>query len=190
MDEKQAIAILKKHSKDKKSFSIVLSHVKLVERIALKIANKIKKNGHPVDIELVKVGSLLHDIGRFSCPPKTKMSIRHGIVGGTILRKEAKDPKNKKIKSMLLKCASVCDRHIGVGIMKSDIKKQGLDLPVKDLVPKTLEENIISYADNLAEGKKEMGIDYVINRFRKEVGEYIVPRIIKQHEYLRNLMEK
>jgi uncharacterized protein (TIGR00295 family) len=188
MDEKQAIALLKKQSKDPKVFNMILSHVKLVERIALKIAKKIQKNKHPVDIELVKVGSLLHDIGRFSCPPKTSTGIRHGIVGSAILRKEAKGERNKEKKAILLKCALVCDRHIGVGIKKSDIIKQGLNLPLRDFVPKTLEENIISYADNLAEGKKVMDINYVIERFRKEVGEYIVPRVMKQHEFLSKLM--
>ncbi len=55
----------------------------------------------------------------------------------------------------------VCDRHIGVGLSSRDIQQQNLPLPPRDMVPKSLEERIIAYADlffskdpGLQEGEK------------------------------------
>ncbi|MBA3063839.1 HDIG domain-containing protein, partial [Candidatus Woesearchaeota archaeon] len=124
--EKEAVELLRKYSNNKESFSKVLNHSRAVQKLALEIANDIKKN-HDVDIDLVKTASLLHDIGRFRCYKEN--SIRHGIVGGEILSKEG-----------LRKYARIAETHIGIGITKQDIKKYRLDLPLKDFIPETIEE--------------------------------------------------
>ncbi|MGW8289192.1 MAG: HDIG domain-containing metalloprotein, partial [Candidatus Bathyarchaeia archaeon] len=54
----------------------VVAHCKAVSALAVKFAEACKKNGQDVDVELVEVGALLHDIGR----SKTH-SINHSIVG-------------------------------------------------------------------------------------------------------------
>ena len=108
MNQKKAISLLKKYAKDEEQFRKVLAHSKAVQKAALKIAKKISN----ADIEFIKLSSLLHDIGRFSCKPGTKESIRHGIKGADILRKEK-----------LPKFAKVAERHMGVGITKQDIIK-------------------------------------------------------------------
>lgn len=169
--QKKAIALLKKYAPDKKSFNIVLKHSMSVQKVALHIAKKIPC----VDIDFIKTVSILHDIGRFNCPP-WKDSIMHGVEGAKILRKEG-----------LRKYALVAERHLGVGISKQDIKKQKLKLPLKDYVPKTIEENIISYADNIIFGTRIGTIQEVIKRYKKEVGDFIIPRIIKQHNEIVNL---
>ena len=171
--EKQAIALLKKYSNDKKSFDIVLKHSKAVQKVALGIAKKISG----VDIDFIKTSCILHDIGRFRFPPG-KYSIMHGVEGARILRKEG-----------LPKHALVAERHLGVGITKQDIKEQKLELPLKEYVPKTIEEKIISYADNIVFGKREGTIQEVIKRYKKEVGEFLVPRIIKQHNEIMKLIK-
>ena len=43
--------------------------------------------------------------------------------------------------------ALVCERHIGVGLTVADIDAQKLPLPRRDMVPRTLEEQIVAYAD-------------------------------------------
>ncbi|MBW2992650.1 HDIG domain-containing protein, partial [Candidatus Woesearchaeota archaeon] len=75
MNEKQAIQLLKKYSKgNRKVLELVLNHSKAVQKVALELAKDIPD----INIDLIKIGSLLHDIGRFDCPPKTELSIRHG----------------------------------------------------------------------------------------------------------------
>jgi putative nucleotidyltransferase with HDIG domain len=80
IDEKKAIELLKNHSADEKSFNKVLAHSKKVQEIALRLAHWIDG----VDVEFIRVASLLHDIGRFECPPG-KGTIYHGICGARIL---------------------------------------------------------------------------------------------------------
>src|SRR3989338_3698703 len=161
ISEKEAIALLKKYSKSKKDFDAVLMHSKAVQKVALRIAKKIKN----IDIEFIKTASLLHDIGRFECPPR-KDSYKHGIVGAEILRKEN-----------LKKHALVAERHLGAGISKNDIVEQKLKLPLKDYLPKTKEEKIIAHADNLIANTKEITPEKAIERFRKELGGKIAKRI-------------
>lgn len=175
MDQKKAIALLRKHSKDNKSFRNVLAHSKAVQKAALRIAKRI--NG--ADRKFIRAASLLHDIGRLSCKPGTKKSIRHGIIGAAILRKEG-----------FPRFARVAERHIGVGITRSDIMKQRLDLPLKDYVPRTVEEKIIAYADNLIFGSKEKKLEDVVNRFRKELGEDYAKRVLKLDDELKKLQKR
>ncbi|MBW2999418.1 HDIG domain-containing protein [Candidatus Woesearchaeota archaeon] len=155
MDEKEAIELLKKYSPNDEVFEKVLSHSKKVQEIALRIAKQIPG----VDVEFVKTASLLHDIGRFACPPHTKESIRHGVAGAEILRKEG-----------LEKHALVAERHLGAGIPKEEIIKQKLDLPLKDFVPVSVEEKIICHADNLVFGDREGTMEEVIERYEAELG--------------------
>jgi len=43
--------------------------------------------------------------------------------------------------------ALVCERHIGVGLSVADIDRQQLPLPRRDMLPVSLEEQIVAYAD-------------------------------------------
>lgn len=161
VSENHAISLLKKYASDETSFEKVLSHSKTVRKLASRIAKDIPN----VDLKFIKIASLLHDIGRFKCPPG-KNSIQHGIVGAEILKKEG-----------LAKYAKVAERHIGAGITKQDIKKQKLNLPLRDYVPKTKEEKIIAHADKLAFGDKIGTLSMAVERFRKELGEEYAERV-------------
>src|SRR3989338_4362020 len=168
ISEEKALQILKSarnitNQKDRKAFDEILKHSRAVEKLSLKIGNNIKKQSYNVDLNFIKTAALLHDIGRFNCPPYSKDSIRHGISGANLLRKNG-----------LKKHALVAERHLGIGISKEEIKKQKLNLPFKDYLPKRIEEKIIAYADNLVSGDKIKEIEYVIYRFMNEIGEYIV----------------
>ncbi len=180
--EKQAENLLKKHAPDSRVFQIILQHGKAVQKAALSIARAIKKRGHKVDLELVKTSSLLHDIGRFSCPPGTKDSVRHGIVGGKILRKEG-----------LIRHAKIVENHLGAGISKQEIIKLKLPLPKKDFLPKTIEEKIIAYVDNIIVGDKPGTVSEIVERFKKELPATALKRLVKLHneiEKLRGGLEK
>lgn len=160
ISEKQAITLLKKYSTSETAFNKVLNHVKAVQKVALRIASRHKD----IDMNIIRIGSLLHDIGRFTATEK----ITHGIIGAEILRKEG-----------LESLARICERHIGAGITKEEIIEKKLPLPKKDFVPKTKEEKIIAHADNLIFGDKEVSFDKVVERFRKELGEYSIKKFIK-----------
>ena len=174
--EEEAVELLRKYSNNDESFNKVLNHSRAVQKLALEIVKEVKKN-HNININLIKIGSLLHDIGRFKCYKEN--SIRHGLVGGEILSKEG-----------LTKYARIAETHVGIGITRKDIEKQNLNLPLKDFVPETTEEKIISYADNLIFGKERSTIQKVIERFRNELGESYVERVIKMHNEIEKLRRR
>jgi len=41
----------------------------------------------------------------------------------------------------------VCERHVGVGITAEEIKRHNLPLPEYDMVPISIEEQVICFAD-------------------------------------------
>src|SRR3989344_2169514 len=151
MTPERAIALLRKYASDPQSFDIVLRHSKRTAEIALRYAKHIPD----IDLNFIECASLLHDIGRFECPPNSPRSIQHGIVGATILRKEGVEERY----------ALVCEHHTGAGISKEDIKEQKLNLPMRDFLPTTKEEKIIAFADKLGKADHEWTLQEVLKRY-------------------------
>jgi len=120
--------------------------------MAMKIAKKIEKNGHYIDLKSVSMGALLHDIGR----AKTH-GVEHGVVGTEMLRKMG-----------LGKFARFAENHIGAGIPAAEARELGL--PAKDLVPRTLEEKVVTYADKMISGKREISYKEAVKWFETELG--------------------
>ena len=86
---------------------------------------------------------MLHDIGmcRTDAPSihchGTEPYIRHGILGRQMLDSLG-----------LYRHGRVCERHTGTGITAAEIVAQHLPIdPPRDLVPETLEEKLVCYAD-------------------------------------------
>ncbi len=162
IDERQAKRLLKRYSSSKNDFDAVLRHSLAVRRLALSLARKINhnpKNPRKLDEHFISVASILHDIGRFKVPPG-KNSIMHGFVGADILRKEGLDTRYVR----------VCQTHMGAGILASDVRRLKLPVPVKDYLPRTMEEKVISYADSLIYHDKEVSFASVCHRWREELG--------------------
>lgn len=134
----QVLEILTKFYKsNSKAYEILLNHSKAVAEKALKIAEKFN-----VDREFIHEAAILHDIGifmtntpKFNCYGSYPY-IAHGYIGRDLVEKEG-----------LPKHALVCERHTGVGISKDEIIRNKLPLPHRDMIPITLEEKIIAYAD-------------------------------------------
>ena len=126
----------------------VINHCKAVCLKAMKIA----ANFDNADKELIRKGSLLHDIGR----SKTH-GITHAIEGVKIAEKYgySQDVLN------------IIERHIGAGITAEEAVKLGL--PEKSYVPQTLEEKIVAHADNLISGVEEVDIDFVIKKWKRNI---------------------
>ena len=136
-------------------------------KIALKIARRLKKKGFSVDLELVEIGALLHDIGR----SKTH-TVHHAIVG-------AKIAEQRGLPEPIVK---IIERHVGGGITAQEAEKLGW--PVKDYIPETLEEKIVCYADKLVEGNKEVPVEVTIRKLADELGDDhpAIERIRRLHE--------
>ena len=129
----------------------VRRHSEKVADKAMEIANKIKKA--KVDLDLIEIGALLHDIGR----TKTH-GFKHALIGGKILRQ----------RGFSEKLARICETHILGGLDKDDAKNFGL--PEKDFLPKTLEEKIICLADKQMAGTREVSIQNRFNRWFQKYG--------------------
>lgn len=121
---------------------ILLDHSRLVTRKALKVGRYLLSQGDSMDLKFLAEAAMLHDIGmiltdtpELGCYGKGSY-LQHGIRGKEILEEEG-----------LPRHARVCERHIGVGLTAEEISSQQLPLPVRDMQPETLEEQIICYAD-------------------------------------------
>ena len=119
---------------------ILMVHSRQVTDKALDIVDR-----HPeldADREFVEEAAMLHDIGIFRCDAAgiqcfgTEPYICHGTIGADLLRAEG-FPRH----------ARVCERHTGAGLSLQEIIVQNLPVPHHDLLPETIEEQIICYAD-------------------------------------------
>jgi uncharacterized protein len=147
----------------------VIAHCKAVSALAVKFAEACEKKEIDVDVELVEVGALLHDIGR----SKTH-GVDHAVVGVEIAESL----------NLPESIVSIIERHIGGGISAEEAKDLGL--PVKDYFPLTLEEKLVAYADKLIEGSRVVPIERTIEQFSRKLGEHhpAIDRIIRLHEEL------
>jgi len=149
----------------------VVAHCLKVSTAALALADRVKV---ALDRELVRQGGLFHDIGR----SKTH-GINHAITGVEIGRKLG-------FSEGLI---NIIERHIGAGITAAEAGRLGL--PKKDYVPLTVEEKIVSYADNLISGTREMPFYEALDRFKDILGpdHEGVGLFIKQHREIQEWMK-
>lgn len=144
----------------------VIEHSKAVYKKAMRMA----ENYDDVNLELIKKGALLHDIGR----SKTH-GITHAIEGAKIAKDLGFDES----------ICNIIERHIGAGIDENEAIE--LNLPKKSYVPQTLEEKIVAHSDNLISGNEEVDLQFVINKIRRKVNnpEPKVKRLINLDEELK-----
>lgn len=119
---------------------IFMIHSQKVTQKALEVARK-----HPelrLDQEFLEEASMLHDLGIFRTDAAgihcfgTAPYICHGSIGAELLRQEGWELH-----------ARVCERHTGAGLSLEQILAQNLPVPHRDLLPVSLEEQVICYAD-------------------------------------------
>ena len=153
---------------------MLLHHSRQVCARALQIVERHPELG--ANRNLVEAGAMLHDIG-ISLPGAagihchgTAHYILHGSLGAQLLRNEAKQLKEEKLQAIQLQevelqevqlqevqlqeelhfyeaLARICERHTGTGLTRQTIIERGLPDPHQDLLPETIEEQIICYAD-------------------------------------------
>ena len=146
---------------------ILFAHSRAVATKALAVASRLVPS-ETLDLPFIEEAALLHDIGvRFVQAPSIGCYgdlpyLAHGYKGRELLEAEGW-PRH----------ALVCERHIGVGLRAAEIVAQHLPLPVRDMVPETLEEIIITYADLFfSKGEAELTREKEIDRVRQSLARF------------------
>jgi uncharacterized protein len=131
--------------------SQVVHHCIAVASLAVETANLLKTKGLEIDVALVEVGALLHDLGR-----SKSHSVDHALIGAEIAA------------SMNLpeSVVRIIKRHVGAGISASEAAKLGW--PSDNYIPETLEEKVVCYADKLIDHGQRKPIETEIKKLQKE----------------------
>lgn len=137
------LKIIDKYYKEEDELrQLILLHSRMVADMSLTLGRRLLARGTDVDMRFVEEGAMLHDIGIFLCDAPsihchgTDPYIRHGVLGAELLRREG-FPRH----------ARICERHTGTGLTPDNIRRQHLPLPAEDMLPETIEEKLICYAD-------------------------------------------
>ena len=143
---------------------ILMIHSLSVSQKALRMMD-----AHPelhLNRSFVKEAALLHDIGIFQTHAPAIQCfgshpyIAHGYLGADILRQEG-FPQH----------ALVCERHTGAGLTLHDILAQELPIPHREMLPVTLEEQLICFADKFF-SKTHLDEEKTVDRARKSIAKY------------------
>ena len=119
---------------------ILLTHSRCVADKALAIVDRHPELG--ADREFVEEAAMLHDIGIYQTNAPSihcfgqHPYICHGTLGAELMRREGY-PRH----------ALVCERHTGAGLSLREIESQQLPIPHRDMLPQSIEEQIVCYAD-------------------------------------------
>lgn len=153
-----------------------MTHSECVAQKALKV---LKDSGIRADEDFVWEAAMLHDIGIFRTnAPSIECHgelpyICHGIEGRKILDEEG-----------LSIHALICERHTGAGLSKEDIIRQNLPLPHRDMLPISIEEKLVCYADKFYSKSGDLTAEKSLEHVRKQMlrhGEDTLARFDKMH---------
>lgn len=164
----QAIEILQRNGCAPK----VIAHCQAVAALALELAEKIKAKNYHIDLELIEVGALLHDLGR----SKTH-SVQHAFEGMKIA--EAEGLPNEVI--------CIIKRHVGAGITAEEA--QWLGWPKDNYIPQSLEEKIVCYADKCIGSDQRIPVEDTIKQLHDKNLEDAAERVRKLHNEITSLIE-
>lgn len=143
--------------------TLLLHHSGQVRDRALAIVNRHPELG--ADSALVEAGAMLHDVGIFLTDAPgihchgTEHYLLHGQLGGQLLRREGETA-----------LARICERHTGTGLTRADFTARRLPPPPIDLVPETVEELIVCYADKFyskSHPDRERTVEQTIESLRR-----------------------
>lgn len=146
MEDRECLKILK----DRGCPERVIEHILAVRDVAMRIAGEVKID---VNLDLIRMGAFFHDIGR-----SKSHGIEHAVLGAEIAREAGLDESIVRI----------VERHLGAGITEEEAKSLGL--PAKSYMPETAEEKIVSYADTLISGNREISFEASLDKVKKIIG--------------------
>lgn len=134
-------AIIDKYYPEENDLRHILTvHSRHVADKALRIVDSHPELG--ADRQFVEEAAMLHDIGIFLTHAPSircfgeKPYICHGTLGAELMRGEG-FPRH----------ALVCERHTGAGLSLHEIETQRLPVPHREMLPLSIEEKIVCYAD-------------------------------------------
>ncbi|OQR66048.1 phosphohydrolase [Streptomyces maremycinicus] len=136
-------ALHERYAPSREALEVVLTHCEIVSGIAEQLGAQAELSlDIAIDIDLVRVGALLHDIGVYRLFDRAgrldhRDYIRHGVLGHEILREEGFPER----------LCRFCSCHTGVGLTRHDVRSQGLAIPEADYLAETVEEQLVMYAD-------------------------------------------
>lgn len=143
---------------------ILVIHSRSVAEKACAIADR-----HPelkLDRDFLYEASMLHDIGIFLtdadgiCCYGDKPYICHGSLGAELMRAEG-----------LERHALVCERHTGAGLSLKQILAQQLPVPHREMVPVSLEEQVVCFADKFF-SKTHLDREKSVEKARRSLERY------------------
>jgi uncharacterized protein len=149
-------------------YRVLVLHSRQVADLAVKLGQRLIDKGQPVDLEFVEEAAMLHDIGmcRTDAPGihchGTEPYIRHGILGRQMLDAIG-----------LFRHGRVCERHTGAGITAAEIIEQHLPIdPPRDLLPESVEEKLVCYADKFFSKSRLDEPPKTLERVRKSLAKF------------------
>ena len=153
----------------------VIRHCKAVSDLAVRIAQKCRRNGINVNLDLVRIGALLHDIGR-----SRTHSVHHPIVGAEIAQ-------SFKLPEQIIR---IIKRHLGGGLTAKEASELGW--PCEDYLPETIEEKIVTIADKMIAREKVVPIQETIKKLSRRLGadHPSIKRILSLHKEITSLCGK
>jgi uncharacterized protein len=121
------------------AFELVYTHCQIVCAVAEQL---LERRPLVLDVDLVRAGCLLHDIGVYRLYDASgaldhARYVRHGVLGHELLRGLGYADR----------ICRFCSCHTGVGLTRADVLRQGLPIPVGDYLAETGEEELVMYAD-------------------------------------------
>lgn len=143
---------------------ILLTHSRSVADKALWIADRRPELG--LDREFLYEAAMLHDIGIFLTDADgihchgTHPYICHGYLGADLVRAEG-FPRH----------ALVCERHTGAGLSLEEIERQSLPVPHREMVPVSLEEQVVCFADKFY-SKTHLDREKSVEKARRSLERY------------------
>ncbi|MFC4562440.1 HD domain-containing protein [Nocardiopsis mangrovi] len=132
-------ALHERYAPSPEAFHLVYTHSQIVCGIAEQLLGRCEAG---IDADLVRAGSLLHDIGVYLLyGPSGEIDradyVRHGVIGHDLLAGEG----------IAEELCRFCSCHTGMGLSRTDIRRQGLPIPAGDYLAESVEEEVVMYAD-------------------------------------------
>lgn len=148
------------------TYTLYVPHVVLVTAKAIQIAQRLELSDEQK--QFIEEAGMLHDIGickvhdEFLGCTGDLPYLHHMPEGAKILQAEG-----------LPRHARVAETHIGVGLTKEEIVTNRLGLPERDMIPETIEEKIISFADLFfSKNAKMLFCERTVDEARVTIGKF------------------
>lgn len=165
------------YPQDNELKEILLLHSESVAKKSLWIADR-----HPelkLDTTFLYEAAMLHDIGIFLTRAEsihcfgTEPYICHGYLGADIVAR-AGFPRH----------ALVCERHTGAGLSLKEIIEQKLPIPHREMVPASLEEQVICFADKFF-SKTHLDREKSVEAALKSISRYGAEGVVRFNRWCR-----